>query len=92
MTPVAAHDPHYAADLHTSPALILQLEFAEIADLEQDAAASRLLCRRLRMTTYCRVSHGAGREPSRDADAPLSGGGAAAPQIGEGAAELHGRI
>ena len=35
MTPVQAHDPHYAADLHTSPALILQLEFAEIADLEQ---------------------------------------------------------
>jgi hypothetical protein len=35
MTPVAAHDPHYAADLHASPALILQLEFAEIADLEQ---------------------------------------------------------
>jgi hypothetical protein len=34
MTPVAAHDPHYAADLHNSPALILQLEFAEIADLE----------------------------------------------------------
>ncbi len=35
MTPVQAHDPHYAAELHTSPALILQLEFAEIADLEQ---------------------------------------------------------
>lgn len=35
MTPVQAHDPHYAADLHASPALILQLEFAEIADLEQ---------------------------------------------------------
>jgi uncharacterized protein (TIGR02118 family) len=35
MTPVAAHDPHYAAELHTSPALVLQLEFAEIADLEQ---------------------------------------------------------
>jgi hypothetical protein len=34
MTPVQAHDPHYAADLHTSPALVLQLEFAEIADLE----------------------------------------------------------
>ena len=34
MTPVAAHDPHYAAELHTSPVLILQLEFAEIADLE----------------------------------------------------------
>lgn len=35
MTPVAAHDPHYAAELLTSPALILQLEFAEIADLER---------------------------------------------------------
>ncbi len=34
MTPVAAHDPHYAAELHTTPALVLQLEFAEIADLE----------------------------------------------------------
>ena len=34
MTPVDAHDPHYAAELHTSPALVLQLEFAEIADLE----------------------------------------------------------
>jgi hypothetical protein len=34
MTPVHAHDPHYAAELHTSPALVLQLEFAEIADLE----------------------------------------------------------
>ncbi|MGD9920481.1 MAG: hypothetical protein AB7V13_03400 [Pseudorhodoplanes sp.] len=34
MTPVHAHDPHYAADLHNSPALVLQLEFAEIADLE----------------------------------------------------------
>lgn len=34
MTPVAAHDPHYAAELHASPVLILQLEFAEIADLE----------------------------------------------------------
>lgn len=34
MTPVQAHDPHYAAELHTSPALVLQLEFAEIADLE----------------------------------------------------------
>jgi hypothetical protein len=34
MTPVQAHDPHYAAELHTSPALIVQLEFAEIADLE----------------------------------------------------------
>lgn len=34
MTPVAAHDPHYAAELHTSPALVLQLEFAEIAGLE----------------------------------------------------------
>jgi hypothetical protein len=34
MTPEAAHDPHYAAELHTSPALVLQLEFAEIADLE----------------------------------------------------------
>jgi uncharacterized protein (TIGR02118 family) len=35
MTPAQAHDPHYAADLHTSPAFVLQLEFAEIADLEQ---------------------------------------------------------
>ena len=35
MTPVHAHDPHYAAELHTSPALVLQLEFVEIADLEQ---------------------------------------------------------
>jgi hypothetical protein len=34
MTPVAAHDPHYAAELHASPVLIVQLEFAEIADLE----------------------------------------------------------
>jgi len=34
MTPMAAHDPHYAAELHTSPALMLQLEFAQIADLE----------------------------------------------------------
>jgi hypothetical protein len=34
MTPVHAHDPHYAAELHTSPALVLQLEFAEIGDLE----------------------------------------------------------
>jgi hypothetical protein len=34
MTPVPAHDPHYAAELHTSPVLIVQLEFAEIADLE----------------------------------------------------------
>jgi uncharacterized protein (TIGR02118 family) len=36
MTPVAAHDPHYAAELHTSPVLVLQLEFAEIADLERN--------------------------------------------------------
>ena len=36
MTPVHAHDPHYAAELHTSPALVLQLEFAEIADLENN--------------------------------------------------------
>ena len=35
MVPVHAHDPHYAAELHTSPALVLQLEFAEIADLER---------------------------------------------------------
>ena len=35
MTPAHAHDPHYAAELHTSPALVLQLEFAEIADLEK---------------------------------------------------------
>jgi len=34
MTPVAAHDPHYAAELHKTPQLVLQLEFAEIADLE----------------------------------------------------------
>ncbi|MFN3349910.1 hypothetical protein [Pseudorhodoplanes sp.] len=34
MTPMTAHDPHYAAELHTSPALMLQLEFAQIADLE----------------------------------------------------------
>ena len=34
MTPVHAHDPHYAAELHTSPLLMMQLEFAEIADLE----------------------------------------------------------
>lgn len=34
MTPVAAHDPHYAAELHKTPKLVLQLEFAEIADLE----------------------------------------------------------
>ena len=37
MTPIAAHDPHYAADLHNSPLLVLQLEFAEIADLEHNA-------------------------------------------------------
>ncbi len=36
MTPVAAHDPHYAAELHKSPVLILQLEFAQIADLERN--------------------------------------------------------
>ena len=36
MTPVHAHDPHYAAELHTSPALVLQLEFAEVADLENN--------------------------------------------------------
>ena len=36
LTPVAAHDPHYAAELHTSPVLVLQLEFAEIADLERN--------------------------------------------------------
>lgn len=36
MTPVHAHDPHYADTLHTSPALVLQLEFAEIGDLEQN--------------------------------------------------------
>jgi len=34
MTPVQAHDPHYAAELDRSPLLVLQLEFAEIADLE----------------------------------------------------------
>ena len=34
MTPVQAHDPHYAAELHNSPVLVLQLEFAQIADLE----------------------------------------------------------
>jgi uncharacterized protein (TIGR02118 family) len=34
MTPVAAHDPHYAAELHKTPMLVIQLEFAEIADLE----------------------------------------------------------
>ncbi len=34
MTPVDAHDPHYAAELHKTPKLVLQLEFAEIADLE----------------------------------------------------------
>ena len=35
MVPVQAHDPHYAAELHTSPVLVLQFEFAEIADLER---------------------------------------------------------
>lgn len=34
MTPVHAHDPHYAAELNTSPLLMIQLEFAEISDLE----------------------------------------------------------
>lgn len=36
MTPVHAHDPHYAAELHKTPQLVLQLEFAEIADLERN--------------------------------------------------------
>src|SRR6218665_3716270 len=36
MTPVAAHDPHYAAELHKTPQLVLQLEFGEIADLESN--------------------------------------------------------
>lgn len=34
MTPVQAHDPHYAAELHKTPKLVIQLEFAQIADLE----------------------------------------------------------
>ena len=36
MTPEQAHDPHYAAELHKTPKLVLQLEFAEIADLESN--------------------------------------------------------
>jgi uncharacterized protein (TIGR02118 family) len=36
MTPVAAHDPHYAAELHKTPQLVLQLEFAEVGDLEHN--------------------------------------------------------
>ena len=43
MTPIAAHDPHYAADLHNSPLLVLQLEFAEIADLEHNVRSGGCL-------------------------------------------------
>ncbi len=77
MTPVQAHDPHYAADLHTSPALVLQLEFAEIADLEQALRPHGYL-QALAHDDLLPSLARCGREPPGDADAPLSGGGARA--------------
>ena len=74
MTPVHAHDPHYAAELHTTPQLVLQLEFAEIADLERNLRPHGYLQALANPETAAEPRR-CGRKPSGHADAPLSGGG-----------------